>query len=229
MPVLTTQYKRWLLAALCMCLWTASAFAAECTNCSSCGENCTPNVQSYGYIPTQWRRWPGTEMQASAPNNRREPFPAPRYELPKPLREAEGGPTLAVPMIGSPMGTMMEPSTGLPDSTRPMEGRPSGSNPFQRPTNPSNNGDRPTPDSSSRQRTPLPELARPNTSHRVTPASAIIAEPANAGKPNVANPLRDEPIAGWRPVGNSTDTTRSAESLNDSSQAKPRSNPLRDN
>ena len=249
MSVLMNHIQRGLLAAIFLCNGAVISIAGEWANGHACGENCLPNAQSLGYVPTQWRRWPGTEAQVAAVPYGREAFPTPRYELPKPLHEAEGGRQPVGPAMIPPTGAGMEPSTGLLDSTHPMEGakkpprssddpsRPSGTpgtfDPFAiPPLSPEKKSDKGPSDKSGWRQSPLPALVRSENLQRVIPASAVSEEPALTADSELANEdesLRNKSAAGWRAVVTSSPTTRAGQASSDSSRAKPRPNPLREN
>ncbi len=124
------RIHRGLCLALMVPLVAGPAFGAEgvvydltgpgCPNCRAPGSPpCPANVKYFGYYPTRWRPWPGTEP-APTPA---EQTPPNRVEVPPADQEAVGKPGAAT----TDTGTATPPATGSPTD-------PNSSN---TPTNPS--------------------------------------------------------------------------------------------
>jgi hypothetical protein len=240
--------QSWLMLAAVLAVAEFAAAGGNCPHCNTPGCYCTPNCQTFGYVPTEWRRWPGTNLEEPKPNVRGQGFPTPRYELPRPLHEADAG-HVETPMapadlpMGSPMGAPMNPSmippNGLPPTrtipepkTGPMT-VPGNANPQPMPEinpfSPMNNKATPGPnDNGSYNFYRNPEGMPGAVNNRVRPASASFAEnPANHNVQASSNPLRYGEGMGWRAAPPSK-----LESLDSEIPApfpRPSANPLRGN
>lgn len=189
------QIRRWLCATLVLPLAIGPAFAAEGVivgvvgpGCPVCnvpgGPPCPANVKYFGYYPTRWRRWPGTQpTPVEAPPS--EQNPPNRVEVPPP--EQEG--------VGKPGGTSGDTGGANPSSgptTDPTSPNPS-ANPNATPPNtaaPMLNG------------LPLPNaLPLPNTG-RLPNGATVPGAPFQNGvpQPNGALPPNGGSIPGGLPA-----------------------------
>ena len=111
------RIHRGLCLALMVPLVAGPAFGAEgvvydltgpgCPNCRSPGSPpCPANVKYFGYYPTRWRPWPGTEP---TPTPAEQPQPN-HVEVPSAEQEAVGKPGAAT----GDTGTATPPATGSP-------------------------------------------------------------------------------------------------------------------
>lgn len=119
---LRLSIRQWFCAILMLPLVGGQAFgdgvvvdpaAAGCPACGSPGcPTCPANVKYYGYYPTLWRRWPGTEPMPVV-----EPSRAPRpsdVEVPSPEQEAAGRPSANSEPGTSGASAAPVPETNLP-------------------------------------------------------------------------------------------------------------------
>ncbi len=83
---------------------------ADCEHCAGSNvPSCPVNSRYFGYYPTQWRRWPGTEPSVAQPNQPSAKQGAlPLVEPPKPTDET---PSVKVP------GAEQPPETSVPDAS----------------------------------------------------------------------------------------------------------------
>ncbi len=138
--------SQWLCAMLLLPLFGGPAFgvgeivgtaAPSCPYCGAPGgPSCPANAKYFGYYPTLWRRWPGTEpMPAGEPN--RAPRPG-DVQVPSPEQEAVGptgannapGTTGAsaapVPDVNSPAAPHIPGGSTVPNPNSPVTMPPSG-------------------------------------------------------------------------------------------------------
>src|SRR4029077_1604740 len=89
--------------------------------------NCPVNSKYFGYYPTQWRRWPGTEPAAqAAPSPAADGVGVPLVDPPPSTEETENKTkTPATDATGGAGGTtttpMTEPAAGKPDELPPRD------------------------------------------------------------------------------------------------------------
>jgi len=182
---------------------------------------CIPNVGSFGYYPTTWRRWPGEERreQTFPQSIGAESIPAPEPEgpLPAPFAEPRPAPegvpipdaTLPDGPPSGPLGgdSLLPPeepvpeSPALPETEQPAE-VPAEPNPM--PLSPGGLPDSfGLPESPIPEPSPLPGMENPPLTEPPGASGLPEPEPALPGKPAAPAPLDptgEDPIPGLRSV-----------------------------
>ncbi len=98
------------------------ALAADCNSCQN-GGPCMANVRYWGYYPTQWRRWPGTEPQPEAPTPAPPGTPLPGTFTPNPDKEFESKPTEGSSGTTSSATPGMDAGQAAPKGNNPDNGK----------------------------------------------------------------------------------------------------------
>lgn len=87
---------------------------------------CYPKTNTWGYYPSQWRRWPGDELRPTAV----EPTPAERtpdiapFETPRPQEEDRRAPPPTKPVQPPTAAPIPPPPTTTPPAAAPQGGSP---------------------------------------------------------------------------------------------------------
>jgi hypothetical protein len=94
--------QRFVAAATILPVLCATALGAHGRVCGPYGVPCVPQRVTYGYFPTNWRRWPIEAMPVIQQQPEALPTPAPEPAAPKTTPEAEQPPFGEKPLEPSP-------------------------------------------------------------------------------------------------------------------------------
>jgi len=102
---------------LLLALLVAQVPMAGAAECSPLAGPCYPNRLTYGYFPTKWRRWPGSQF-AITPASQREEVPTPAQES-KPAEPAKPTDEFDVDLPPQLPSDLPEPTTPSPEPSAP--------------------------------------------------------------------------------------------------------------
>lgn len=121
--MLRNQRTQW--SILCMLVSGLGLSMVQAGDCVRCGTEvpCSPNTPTFGFWPTQWRRFPGANAEPVSNNPRRDGFNPPSYQRSDPVHEADP-PRSSLerptgPSTNESKGTPTPPAMGLPDKLLP--------------------------------------------------------------------------------------------------------------